>query len=261
MPPIIEKSDMVQLIQEDERLVGEIGRAIVDSPVARGSLVGGLASLLSSQLARSPEIRREIVAAAIASDEFKLQIAKKLMLRTRSCDSRRAHGHAEDPLRESLVLEESGPQPRIVQASEAARPSVDAWHVSARDVMSSPPSAVDVQTTLGAAYVVMQEHPTPHLLVSDGDRPVGVLLARDLVSHLFPRGNVSCEGALAGLNSQSRVFRIATLGRGTTGDAQVPEVAAMMLERNTTCLPVHSRSGRVIGVVTSADLIRLLRSP
>ena len=110
MQQIIAKSDLARLLQEDDRLIGGIGRAIASDPEACESLAGGLAAVLSDQLAQAPEIRRKIVAAAIGSDEFKRQIVQKLTLRTRSRDSCRARDHAVDPPGGSLVPHRSAPQ-------------------------------------------------------------------------------------------------------------------------------------------------------
>ncbi len=139
-----------------------------------------------------------------------------------------------------------------------ATPRVQAHGLPVRDVMSAPPIGVDVQARLETAYALMQHHGAIDLLVYDADRFIGVLSEHALIAHLHgdPKKRLDLPASLA--NGPPRAFQALDFGPRCTAETSVEEAAALMLHHHVTCLPVQSRSGRVIGVVTQRDLIHLL---
>ncbi len=73
----IQDNDVVKLL-DDEDLIGEIGQALLQDPDAVSDLAGDIADALSDRLSDDPVARGQIVATAIASDEFKREVVKKL---------------------------------------------------------------------------------------------------------------------------------------------------------------------------------------
>lgn len=73
----IEKNDVSSLL-EDSDLIASIGEALVHDPDAASDLAGDIADALSDRLSQDPAVRAQIVATALASDDFKKQVVKKL---------------------------------------------------------------------------------------------------------------------------------------------------------------------------------------
>lgn len=74
----IEESDVRRLL-EDETLVAEIAKAVVEDPESMESLADDIADYLSDELEDDPTLRKAIVDAATANPEFKKTIVKKLV--------------------------------------------------------------------------------------------------------------------------------------------------------------------------------------
>ena len=68
----------VKKLMEDKELMAEVAKAIVDDPKAMDHLADDIADKLEDELEDSPELRRQIVDAAVANPEFKKRIVKKL---------------------------------------------------------------------------------------------------------------------------------------------------------------------------------------
>ncbi len=128
-----------------------------------------------------------------------------------------------------------------------------------RDVMSQPPIRIDVGTTLGEAQAAMIKGSFHHLLVYDAEHFVGVLSDRDLLAHLSPYLGTLAERRGDTDTLRRRVFHATSYAPITaTPDAPVSEAARLMLHHGISCLPIRGATGRIVGVVTSHDLIRLL---
>ena len=122
-----------------------------------------------------------------------------------------------------------------------------------RDIMRSPAIAVSPDTTLQAAYRIMQDQGIRHLPVVEKETLVGVVTDRDLrlaTSALAPEP----------LPTGSRVSAVMSRTPQTV-DASDPveDAARTMRERKIGCLPVLS-DGRVIGIITGLDLLDALIS-
>ena len=74
---LITDSDVKKLI-EDKELMAEVAKAIVEDPKAMDDLADDIADKLEDELEDNPELRRQIVDAAVVNPEFKKRIVKKL---------------------------------------------------------------------------------------------------------------------------------------------------------------------------------------
>ena len=74
----ISDSDIKKLMEDDKELIAEVAKAIVEDPEAMDDLTDDIADKLEDELEDSPELRRQIVNAAVANPEFKKRIVKKL---------------------------------------------------------------------------------------------------------------------------------------------------------------------------------------
>jgi len=74
----IEKGDVRKLLG-DSKLREAIVEAALEDPKTMDSLAGDIADKLSDELEDDPEIRQKIVAAVIASPEFKKRVVRKIV--------------------------------------------------------------------------------------------------------------------------------------------------------------------------------------
>jgi CBS domain-containing protein len=122
--------------------------------------------------------------------------------------------------------------------------------VAMGQIMSQPAVAVEAQET---AWVALQRLTTSglrHLVVVSGDRCVGVLSDRH-VAAAWPFGELSRRTQLVlDLLGDTRP----SVTAGTTAG----EAARAMLDAGVDALPVVDADDRVVGLVTGADLLRLL---
>ena len=73
----IQDSDVRGLIDNKE-LMSEVAKMLVEDPETMDNLADDIADKLGDELGDHPELRRQIVDAAVASPEFKQRIVKKL---------------------------------------------------------------------------------------------------------------------------------------------------------------------------------------
>ncbi len=73
----IQEADVQRLMQNHE-LMAEVAEALVEDPATMNQLVDDIAGKLQDELEDNPEIRKQIVDAAVALPEFKRKIATKL---------------------------------------------------------------------------------------------------------------------------------------------------------------------------------------
>lgn len=128
-----------------------------------------------------------------------------------------------------------------------------------RAVMSGNLQFVDVETTLGEARDRMTRAGVHHLLVYNDRRLVAVLSDRDLLAHLSPKLGTLSEKRSDTSTLLRRVFQAASYQPVTIpAGASVTAAAGIILRHRISCLPVTNARGRVIGVVTSRDLLKAL---
>lgn len=120
-----------------------------------------------------------------------------------------------------------------------------------QDVMQYPVHTVAPETTLSAAYALMQHHAIRHLPVVDQERLVGIVTDCDLHlatsalhPHPFP------PDAQVGSVMQRRVITAMPLD-------PVEEAARLIRKRRIGCLPVLD-SDALVGIVTATDLLEAL---
>ena len=111
--------------------------------------------------------------------------------------------------------------------------------------------------TLADARTCMERGRIRHLPVVRGEKLVGLVTHRDLLSASF---SVFAE---VSAKEERRLFRQIPV-RELMHDAyavpptlRVPEAARVMLEKQYGCLPVVDGDGNLLGIVTDADFLRL----
>lgn len=117
-----------------------------------------------------------------------------------------------------------------------------------KEVMKSPPVTLYPQATLADAARTMAEKNIGFVVLTEGDRLVGVVSERDVVKALA-----------SGMPLNTPLEKIATKRVITIEpDKSVVEAADLMAENKIRHLVVAER-GRAVGVVSLRDLVRLLK--
>lgn len=127
-----------------------------------------------------------------------------------------------------------------------------------RDIMSSPPVTVGPSTTIAQAVELMRHHNVRHLPVVDpAHHPVGMISQRDLLSI----GAIGLRNTMANAELPDRTHRVEDVMVKTIhvvrADEPAVKAASMILRNGYDGLPV-TQHGRVVGVVTSTDFVRLV---
>ena len=104
-----------------------------------------------------------------------------------------------------------------------------------------------------------EEHAFHHLLVIEQGKLVGVISDRNLLRNVSPFLGKMSERPEDMATLNRRVHQIMTRKPITiTAETHVDEAAQVMLEHRVSCLPVLTADGRVVGIVTSHDLLGAL---
>jgi CBS domain-containing protein len=132
--------------------------------------------------------------------------------------------------------------------------------VKVREIMSAPAVSVSRTDTLAFAEELMNVERVRHLPVVDGDVLVGLLSQRDLLAASISTLSEPSEEDDLELKRRHEVSRAM---RGTiettTPDERVEVAADALLSQRVGCLPVIDERHHLIGIVTSADFVRLAR--
>ncbi|WP_436498406.1 CBS domain-containing protein [Actinokineospora sp. HUAS TT18] len=122
----------------------------------------------------------------------------------------------------------------------------------ARDIMTTPVVTVSATTEVAKAATLMADNRFSALPVVDAAGTlVGIVTEYDLV-----------RGRFAESSERTAVRAVADVmtapAEGLLSGTPVAEVARAMVDRKRRCVPVVDGGGRVVGVVTRRDLVRLL---
>ena len=127
------------------------------------------------------------------------------------------------------------------------------------EVMTRRVMTVNMDDSLRRVRDIFEEHSFHHLLVLDRRRVVGVISDRDLLKHISPFIGKLAERSQDLSTLSRRVHQIMTRKLVSVKDDEaVDSAAASMLEHGVSCLPVVTRDGRPVGIVTAKDLLRFV---
>jgi len=123
-----------------------------------------------------------------------------------------------------------------------------------QDLMSTPVVSLLADQTLPLARDIMQFRYVRHLPVVDSrGRVVGLVTHRDLLRWANTTAELRREE-----REELRVDQVMTRHVWTVPrDASAAEVGRVMLERQLGCAPVVDAAGRLVGIVTESDFLRL----
>jgi acetoin utilization protein AcuB len=134
--------------------------------------------------------------------------------------------------------------------------------MNTRQVMTRKIVTIEMDDSVRRVRDLFEECGFHHVLVLEKGRLVGVISDRDLLRTVSPFIDTLAERSqdLATLNRP--VHRIMTRNPVTVSpEMKVEDAARVMLEQGVSCLPVVTGDGRVVGIVTSRDLLRAWHGP
>ncbi len=131
-----------------------------------------------------------------------------------------------------------------------------------RDIMTKELVRVSMDDTLDDVRGLFEEHAFHHVLVCAEDRLVGVVSDRDLLRELSPFVGALSEQTRDLDTLKKPVHQIMTRKVfGAKPNDSVIDAAEQMLRNDVSCLPVLTEDGRILGIVTSKDIVREVSRP
>ena len=128
-----------------------------------------------------------------------------------------------------------------------------------RMVMTKNPRSVDIGATPGEVAALLEEGCFEHLPVLRGGALVGIISASDIARVSLGAWVKDKDTASAWLDSQFRVNNLMTWEPDFVRDNDPISVAAAKLcDATYHCLPVLDVGNKLVGIVTSTDLLRVL---
>lgn len=127
------------------------------------------------------------------------------------------------------------------------------------DIMTHPVTTVRMDDSLKTIQKIFEKTGFHHLVVSEDNKPVGVINVRDLLRNLSPFiGNAMMErpqdlNTLRKCAHQIMHRDLVTVQE----DVSMIDAAELLLSRRVTCLPVVDAKGHLRGIVTWRDLLPL----
>ncbi|MGZ5400375.1 MAG: CBS domain-containing protein [Nocardioides sp.] len=129
------------------------------------------------------------------------------------------------------------------------------------EVMTTRPATVSPQATIKAALGLLAEHRVTALpVVSDTREVVGVVSEADLIRELLARDPRAHEIARQDSGSRSSIVEqvMSTHPVTVRPDADLVQAVDLLTSTVVKSLPVVDRAGRLAGVLSRSDVIRLL---
>jgi len=125
-----------------------------------------------------------------------------------------------------------------------------------RDLMSADPIAVSPDTTVFDARQTMLKERIRHLLVTEGQRLLGIVTDRDIRLNLPSQATSLSVWEVNYLLARLTVEEVMSTGVIIIGpDQNARNAARLMLEHKIGALPVLD-GGRLIGIITETDVLR-----
>lgn len=128
-----------------------------------------------------------------------------------------------------------------------------------RHIMTDEVFTVQADQRLSEVRRLLTEHPFHHVPVLDGDLLVGILSSHDLLRLSLTVYEDSTEMEDAWLDASATIRKAMTPEpEAIAPDAPIGRAADILGDGDFHALPVVDHAGRLLGLVTSTDLIRYL---
>jgi CBS domain-containing membrane protein len=126
------------------------------------------------------------------------------------------------------------------------------------DIMSRDLVTLAEDDTLADARRCMEQGRIRHLPVVREGKLVGLVTHRDLLAASFSVLLDRSSKAERNLFSRTPVREVMHDALAVSPDTSVREAANLLIENKFGCLPVITEDGSLIGLVTEADMVRLV---
>jgi CBS domain-containing protein len=121
--------------------------------------------------------------------------------------------------------------------------------MTAADIMAKSPAVTTPDTPLPEIARMMVEHDCGAIPVVDSredPRPIGIVTDRDIVVRVLAEGNCPLEAKVRDAMTEG----VATIGP----EMNLEQIAAVMERNQVRRVPVVDANGKVIGIVSQADV-------
>ena len=127
------------------------------------------------------------------------------------------------------------------------------------DLMTNRIVTARMDDTLETAQMIFNQRTFHHLVVLEHGEPVGVISDRDLLKHLSPFiGSGLSERVQDRATLRTPLHQIMTRELVSIDpEASATEAARRMMRCRVSCLPVIDDENKLVGIITSRDLLRL----
>ncbi len=126
-------------------------------------------------------------------------------------------------------------------------------------VMTADPATVDVSQPLSEVYQLFQDAPFHHLPVMEGDRPVGMVSATDVLKLVYDIERADDRMLSVMLDHQFNIEDAMTAElRSLPLSASVRDAAEALVDGRAHSVLVVDDAGALAGIVTTTDLVRVL---
>ena len=125
------------------------------------------------------------------------------------------------------------------------------------EIMSRNVHTIAADAELWQARAELSHRAIHHLFVEDHGRVVAIISDRDVLQHISPFADTIASQTRDEATLHRKVFQVASFHLVTIAQtALVEEAAAVLLDRGISCVAVVDEEDRIVGVVTTRDLLR-----
>jgi len=130
--------------------------------------------------------------------------------------------------------------------------------MSVAKIMTREVLMIGMDDTLETVLEVFQKHKFHHLLVVEDDELVGVISDRDLLKEMSPFLNTLSEKRRDKETLTKKAHQIMTRKAiSIDGSTPIEDAAKILLQKSISCLPVLTPEGKIEGILSWKDLLRL----
>jgi len=128
-----------------------------------------------------------------------------------------------------------------------------------KHIMSETVHSVQKGQPISEVFKILHNHKVHHVPVLDGDTLVGIVSSTDLMQLSVGAQGYASDQMWSFIDSQHELIDVMTADPKKLNDSDVVRDAALALSVGSYhSLPITDREGKLVGMVTSTDLIRYL---